>query len=296
MRVALCILLLIGLGVPGIAASPARAAAPGTPAHAERAAPARAIPTPVPPRGYTGVPSVPLAPLVYRDLAGTNLSGITLGRISQTANIRRGPDRTAPVDRVWRAGRRVLIYDRAVTGGETWYQVGRYPDPDLYVHSSLVAMGEPLRLPTATWSGSPIPISPPVGEPRVGYASAGRWLDVNLTQQTLIAYDDTEPLLLAQIASGKAGYETAVGTWPVFYRLVRQDMDGGGSGPRDPYYNLKDVPWVQYFYVSGQALHGTYWHDNFGTPMSHGCVNLSIPNAQWLYLWAGQNAPVRVHY
>ena len=68
-----------------------------------------------------------------------------------------------------------------------------------------------------------------------------------------------------------------------------------GTAPNDPYYNLKDVPWVQYFYTSGESIHGTYWHDLFGRPRSHGCVNVSIQNANWLYLWASLGTPVIVH-
>jgi lipoprotein-anchoring transpeptidase ErfK/SrfK len=60
------------------------------------------------------------------------------------------------------------------------------------------------------------------------------------------------------------------------------------------YYNVPDVPWVLYFTNSGHALHGTYWHNNFGTPMSHGCVNLPLDVAAWLYDWAPMGTPVRV--
>ena len=61
-----------------------------------------------------------------------------------------------------------------------------------------------------------------------------------------------------------------------------------------PGYYLPDVPYVMYFY-DGYGLHGTYWHSNFGTPMSHGCVNLSIPDAEWLYNWADVGTLVNIH-
>jgi len=61
-----------------------------------------------------------------------------------------------------------------------------------------------------------------------------------------------------------------------------------------PWY-LPDVPYVMYFY-SGYGIHGTYWHDNFGVPMSHGCINLTIPDAEWLYNFAEIGTPVQIHY
>jgi lipoprotein-anchoring transpeptidase ErfK/SrfK len=67
----------------------------------------------------------------------------------------------------------------------------------------------------------------------------------------------------------------------------------GGSGA--DYYYLPNVPHVMYFY-GGYGLHGTYWHNNFGTPMSHGCVNLSQTDAEWLYNWASVGTKVVTHY
>ena len=225
---------------------------------------------------YSGTPTAPFPTIIYSSPAITSVQGIWLGEMKVGANIRTGPGITYPVNRVWPAQRRVLVYSSAAAAnGETWYQVSHYPDPTLYVHSDFVVFVAPLTVPT---------------QMRVG-----RWVDVNLTQQTLIAYQDSAPVLLAQIASGKKGHETTVGVWPIYYRLPLQDMDGGGTGPKDPYYNLKDVPWIQYFHMSGEGLHGAYWHDMFGRPRSHGCVNLSIQNSNWLYLWGQMGIPVVVH-
>ena len=66
----------------------------------------------------------------------------------------------------------------------------------------------------------------------------------------------------------------------------------GGSGA--DYYNLPGVPWVMYF-AGANAIHGTYWHHNFGTPMSHGCINLTIDDAKWFYDWAEIGTPVILH-
>jgi len=62
-----------------------------------------------------------------------------------------------------------------------------------------------------------------------------------------------------------------------------------------PGYNLPNVPWVMYFY-DGYAIHGTYWHHNFGHPMSHGCINMTIPDAHWLYNWAPKGTLVVIHW
>src|SRR5215207_2486857 len=69
---------------------------------------------------------------------------------------------------------------------------------------------------------------------------------------------------------------------------------GGRSLGDCVHYNVPDVPWVLYFTNSGHALHGTYWHNNFGTPMSHGCINLPMDVAAWLYDWAPLGTPVLV--
>jgi LysM repeat protein len=125
----------------------------------------------------------------------------------------------------------------------------------------------------------PSPTPPPGGE---------KWVDVNLSTQTLIAYQGSTPVLQTLISSGTAQHPSPVGTFYVYLKLVSQDMSGPG-------YYLPDVPYVMYFY-SGYALHGTYWHSSFGQPMSHGCINLPIPEAGWLYEWTPMGAPVVLHY
>jgi hypothetical protein len=240
------------------------------------ASPTARRPGPPTPRPYTNRPRGSFPTIVYTDTALSSLDGVWLGELTAGSNIRRGPGTTYPVDRVWPATRRVLVYTTTLgLNGEKWYQVSHYPDPTLYVHSDLVKQIAPLAVPTKM--------------------QQGKWIDVNLTQQTLIAYVDARPVLLAQISSGKPKYETEIGSWRIYWRTPKQDMDGGTDKPGDPYYNIKDVPWVQYFHHSGEGLHGAYWHDLFGRPRSHGCVNLSIQNANWLYLWAAKGTPVNVH-
>jgi lipoprotein-anchoring transpeptidase ErfK/SrfK len=115
-----------------------------------------------------------------------------------------------------------------------------------------------------------------------------RWIDVNLSTQTLVAYVGQEAVFRTQVSTGTWRTPTVVGTFRVYVKLESTRMQGPG-------YDLPNVPYVMYFY-QGYGLHGTYWHSNFGTPMSHGCVNLSVDDARWLYNWASVGTKVVTHY
>ncbi|MCI0395358.1 MAG: L,D-transpeptidase family protein [Chloroflexi bacterium] len=125
----------------------------------------------------------------------------------------------------------------------------------------------------------------------LGLVANERWIDVNLSTQTLVAYEGQLPVFDSLISSGKRQYPTVKGQFRIWLRFVAQDMDGRRLGYD---YYLKNVPYVQYFYQD-YALHGTFWHNNFGNPMSHGCVNLPTPAAEWLYNWASYGTLVNIH-
>ena len=101
-------------------------------------------------------------------------------------------------------------------------------------------------------------------------------------------------MLFTLVSTGIPRYPTVVGRFRVWGRFRYDDMRGPDPEAED-YYELQDVPHVMYFYRS-YGLHGTYWHENFGQPMSHGCVNLSLGDAEWLYGWAPENMLVVIHY
>ena len=84
-------------------------------------------------------------------------------------------------------------------------------------------------------------------------------------------------------------------SYGIFTGQSRDDALATGAERPQPGYYLRDVPYVMYFY-RGYGLHGAYWHNNFGTPMSHGCVNLSVDDARWLYEWASVGTKVVTHY
>jgi hypothetical protein len=115
----------------------------------------------------------------------------------------------------------------------------------------------------------------------------GRWVAVDVRQQVLTAYEDDHLVFATLISSGKGKRYTRLGLTPIYLRQVTGDMSALMGTPDA--YNIYDVPFVMYF-NSGMALHGASWHDNFGTPMSHGCVNMSVTDAHWLFDWT-ESAP-----
>lgn len=90
------------------------------------------------------------------------------------------------------------------------------------------------------------------------------------------------------VSTGTWRTPTVRGQFYVYVKYRYADMSGPG-------YYLPNVPYVMYFY-KGYGLHGTYWHNNYGTPMSHGCVNLKPEEAAWLYEWSSVGTVVRVHH
>ena len=114
--------------------------------------------------------------------------------------------------------------------------------------------------------------------------STERWIEVDLSEQLAVAYEGTQPVKAFVISSGVGSTPTVTGTFRIWAKIAMQDMSGG-SRAAGTYYHLKDVPDVQFFH-RGYGFHGTYWHDNFGTPMSRGCVNMTKEDAKWLFEWS----------
>lgn len=110
-----------------------------------------------------------------------------------------------------------------------------------------------------------------------------RWIEVDLSEQLAVAYEGTIPIRAFVISSGVGNTPTVTGTFRIWAKIAMQDMSGG-SRASGTYYHLKDVRNVQYFFKN-YAFHGTYWHSNFGSPMSRGCVNLTEEDAAWLFNW-----------
>ena len=145
----------------------------------------------------------------------------------------------------------------------------------------------------------------PLGDPS---APGAKWVEVSLSQQRLTAYHGTTMISTSLVSTGLEPNPTETGMFHVRLKYPVQDMRGftnatgeviavaGDSAPSGAVeYAVADVPHVLYFNLQGEALHGTYWHSNFGTPMSHGCVNLPLDFAGWLYGWAPLGTGVWVH-
>ena len=147
-----------------------------------------------------------------------------------------------------------------------------------------IQMGQ-LGREAALWRG--LSLEPVARQPNVPDWSPSLWpqrIDVDLTKQRLTAYEGELPVFSAGISTGKDGFETPEGTFYIYAKLLYDDMTGNLQGEE---YDVRKVPFVQYFNM-GYALHGTYWHNEFGTGVrrSHGCVNLSMDDAQWLWIWS----------
>lgn len=123
--------------------------------------------------------------------------------------------------------------------------------------------------------------------------TADKWIDVNVTTQTITAYEGSTPVKSVVVSTGVARTPTVLGTFKIYRKIPSQTMSGGSQATGD-YYYLPNVTDVMYFY-QGYALHGTYWHNNFGRPMSHGCVNLTLADAKWFYEWATVGTVVVSH-
>ncbi len=162
---------------------------------------------------------------------------------------------------------------------------GIYNPSLIYAGQTLVIPGSSGSSATTTADSAPAAAPAPV-------SYGNRWIDVNLTNQQLTAYENNTPVYYAVISSGRWPYLTVTGQFQIYTRYQSQDMNGYRLGYD---YYLPNVPYVQYFYRD-YAIHGTYWHNNFGTPMSHGCVNLTIPDSQWVFNWASNGTVVNVHY
>ena len=114
-----------------------------------------------------------------------------------------------------------------------------------------------------------------------------RWIDIDLSQQMVYAYEGSSLVNSFIVSTGTYLHPTVTGQYHIYVKYRYADMSGPG-------YYLPDVPYVMYFY-RGYGIHGTYWHNNFGTPMSHGCVNFRTDEAAWIYDWASVGTLVNIH-
>jgi hypothetical protein len=125
-----------------------------------------------------------------------------------------------------------------------------------------------------------------------------RWIDVSILHQSLVAYEGRKPVYVTLVSTGADGlgdpkktHSTIQGAFLIHTKHLSVTMDDDKIGDE---FDFRDVPFVQYF-TEGFALHGAYWHDDFGTPRSHGCVNLAPIDAAWLFNWTAPEVPATWH-
>ena len=146
-----------------------------------------------------------------------------------------------------------------------------------------IYVGQRLQIPgrrTTQAAAAPKVVSPAA-------ARGQKWIEIDLSSQTLVAHQGDSVVLRTKVSTGLRNTPTPVGRYSVRVKIRRQTMTGPG-------YSLPNVQWVMYFYRD-YAIHGTYWHNRFGRPMSHGCVNARNSDARFLYNWASRGTPVNIH-
>lgn len=144
----------------------------------------------------------------------------------------------------------------------------------------LLYVGQELLIP------APGKYNPSAEDAPAAATSQGKSIVVSTGEQRIYAYENGELVRSHLVSTGRSETPTVLGDYSVYVKYTADDMSGPG-------YFLPQVPYTMYFY-QGYGIHGTYWHNSFGRPMSHGCVNLPTEEAQWFFNWAEVGTPVRV--
>jgi hypothetical protein len=126
------------------------------------------------------------------------------------------------------------------------------------------------------------PLSPQVPENE-------KHIEIYLDRQLLLAFEWNIPIYAARVATGQKNFESPTGWFRTFHKRPTYHMTGGADD--SSVFDLPGVPWDSYITESGVAIHGTYWHNDFGHPHSHGCINMALPDAKWIYRWTSPVVP-----
>ncbi len=217
------------------------------------------------------------------------LNGLSNSNFISTGQKLRLTARVVPV-KVEKEIQPVLAVIHVFKAGDTLEALAK----EYYTNSDAILAANGLPHEKFVWVGQRLRIQPGLAPASIttgttaAPADGYRWIEVNLTNQTLTAWQGDVAVMHTYISSGLAATPTVTGRFKVGTKYSSQRMTGPG-------YDLPGVPWVMYFY-GGYAIHGAYWHNNFGQPMSHGCVNMNSGEAQMLYNWAPAGTEVYVHY
>jgi hypothetical protein len=215
-------------------------------------------------------------------VGGTWDTSVWQGAALGETNIRSGPGTDSRIVKTIQYGEPVTVTgwikgQRVDGGSDTWALLA----DGTYIYERNVGRAGPVE-PT------PVPEDAPW---------EGKWIDCNLTQQLLIAYEGRTPVRVAVQTTGKPGWETPVGYFAINNRVPNETMESGSIGA-DEFYKLENVLYTQYFTDRGHALHFAWWKtpETIGRPGSHGCLNLLLDDANWFWDWADYGVPVYCHY
>ncbi len=218
----------------------------------------------------------PTAP-VTEDLTSWRLdvwAGATLGE----TNVRREPSTTSTMVRSLTASDPIVVTDwvrgEAVADNQiTWAEL----EGGGFVYARNIRRAAPVS-PPPLFADAP---------------SSGKWIDVHLTQQLMVAYEGRTPVRTIVTTTGMPGWETPTGWFAINHRVANETMESGSIGAEN-FYVLKDVLFTQYFTDRGHALHYAWWKnaETIGRPGSHGCLNLLLEDAQFFWDWADIGTPV----
>ncbi|MHB0924076.1 MAG: L,D-transpeptidase [Bellilinea sp.] len=208
------------------------------------------------------------SPVGYSDFQGlafTRTPRNSFGWITDTAEVRTAPTYAAPlVNKTLYREDVVQMYTMQNADKTDWYMIG----PGEWVERRYIRQ---VRINT----------TPPEG------VTNGRWIEVNLYDQTVAVYENHQLVFATMVATGVKPFYTQPGLFQIYSKKPTETMSGAFEADRSDYYYLQDVPWTMYF-DQARALHGAYWRAWFGYEGTHGCVNFSLGDAQWLFNWANE--------
>jgi hypothetical protein len=199
--------------------------------------------------------------------------------------------RSLPLLFVWPryGGRMAWTTYTAVGGGVNRQLAARTPLPILDTATDKAGKPTAYRIGGVEWiAAADVRMFRPAPPPAM-LEPGERWVDVDVDDQILVAYEGDLPVYATLVSSGGAATPTETGVYRMWLKESESDMKGlNGEDP----YSVATVPWTQFFSPEkGLALHTAYWHDQFGTRRSHGCVNLAPRDARWLYFWTEPQVP-----
>ncbi len=203
------------------------------------------------------------ASTVFRGVQFTRPLHASFGWVLDTSESHQAPGYNTPTTGK-KYGRFQMVWAYAIKSadGVDWVQIG----DNEWLEDRVVARVTP----------NPVP---PAG------VTNGRWIEVNLAEQTLLVYDQSQLIFATLVSTGNKPFYTRPGLFQIYKKLNAEQMTGTFEADHSDYYYLENVPWTMYF-DEARALHGVYWHTLFGYVASHGCVNMSLADAKWLFDWA----------